>query len=359
MVQNDRKKTIIYTGGTEANQYGEHFNRFLGSKRILRHVSSLERAWRGETVDEKHKHLYLDAVESGIKGPDDIAIVVLRDIRMPKTIFESCVYLALKKIMPAEDRAKMLNRNAEISPGDAINVLTTLEKEIELGKYLLECMETNVHLKDVLNSNKTTTKLPSRARIPNVFKYCVCCNKQLHTLTEVSCHFTKSNDEHLQKWYLNREFQYNSRGQPRLENLVTSEPIGKSVPAKPKKGKGNVQCDLCPVTVRDAGKLTQHKNAVHLKLKPFDCNQCGKKFSLKSNMQHHMKTVHSDVRAFKCNLCDYRSKSAEHLRLHKNMHKRHDLIGHKKTSKCDICGKMFKKSAYQHTCEKSMHDVDV
>ncbi|XP_005089566.1 hypermethylated in cancer 2 protein isoform X21 [Aplysia californica] len=48
------------------------------------------------------------------------------------------------------------------------------------------------------------------------------------------------------------------------------------------------QCSICGKLLRDQYTLTDHKNAVHFKIQPFSCQNCGKCFSYKSNRNRHL-----------------------------------------------------------------------
>ena len=42
---------------------------------------------------------------------------------------------------------------------------------------------------------------------------------------------------------------------------------------------------------------------LRIKKKSFDCDECGKSFTLKRNLERHMKTVHEELRPFSCPNC--------------------------------------------------------
>ncbi|KAJ8944086.1 hypothetical protein NQ318_019424 [Aromia moschata] len=91
----------------------------------------------------------------------------------------------------------------------------------------------------------------------------------------------------------------------------------------------------------------------HAGLKPFACNECGRKFSLRNSLNRH-KMIHSGVKPYKCEVCEKRfSQSgilARHMRIHSG----------EKPYPCPACPKEF---AYKHHLQghvRSHHkDVDV
>ena len=49
------------------------------------------------------------------------------------------------------------------------------------------------------------------------------------------------------------------------------------------------KCEYCSFVFTQKTNLLRHINVVHLKLKPFQCLSCGKKFGRKYSMQMHYK----------------------------------------------------------------------
>ena len=75
----------------------------------------------------------------------------------------------------------------------------------------------------------------------------------------------------------------------------------------------------CPHCQKQCGThLRRHINVVHLKLKPFKCEQCDKRFSERSNLSKHFKVVHLKIKAFKCQYCDKKFSKEYGRSLHVN-----------------------------------------
>lgn len=65
--------------------------------------------------------------------------------------------------------------------------------------------------------------------------------------------------------------------------------------------------------------LFQAHMQMHSGAQPFDCDICGKKFSLKSNLLRH-KRIHQGVKPYKCDLCDKRFTEKRSVEVHRRIH---------------------------------------
>lgn len=63
-------------------------------------------------------------------------------------------------------------------------------------------------------------------------------------------------------------------------------------------------------------KMKHHVNDVHLKIKPFNCNQCESSFGRNSALKHHVSAVHEKIKPFNCNLCSYKCSTTKNLKTH-------------------------------------------
>ena len=117
------------------------------------------------------------------------------------------------------------------------------------------------------------------------------------------------------------------------------------------KDKANESfCGLCKKQLSSKSNFIKHRNAVHLKLKlyqckicdksytdstplryhmelhkldfestkdkSFQCSDCDKAFLLKRYLYHHKINAHTDKRIRSCKLCSVKYKSDGHLRKH-------------------------------------------
>jgi len=102
-------------------------------------------------------------------------------------------------------------------------------------------------------------------------------------------------------------------------------------------------CDVCNMQFRSKKSLMRHKET-HDKNreKKFSCNECAKKFFIKSQLVTHKK-IHTDE--FACDLCDYRACTSRDLKNHKAS------SAHRPLHECTECGRQFKAkpSFLKHT----------
>ncbi|XP_055543688.1 zinc finger protein 502-like [Wyeomyia smithii] len=89
------------------------------------------------------------------------------------------------------------------------------------------------------------------------------------------------------------------------------------------------KCKKCGKYVAN---LMQHL-LIHTGSKPYQCNNCNKRFNLKQNLYRHQLT-HTGVLAFNCDTCGEAFKSSTLLKYHSRIHTG-DLL------KCTICDKDF------------------
>jgi len=74
-------------------------------------------------------------------------------------------------------------------------------------------------------------------------------------------------------------------------------------------------CNLCDYKAKQSTNLNYHKKAKHSDCNPFECPNCRKTFSDRSNLQRHIKSQHEGV-VYPCNVCDYKAKQTTQLKAH-------------------------------------------
>ncbi|CAL4161145.1 unnamed protein product, partial [Meganyctiphanes norvegica] len=80
---------------------------------------------------------------------------------------------------------------------------------------------------------------------------------------------------------------------------------------------------------------------IHTGDNPYQCNQCGKSFSLLSNLENHNR-IHTGEKPYQCSYCDKAFTQKGNLKSHISIH-----TG-KKPYQCCHCDKTFSKK-YSHT----------
>lgn len=126
-------------------------------------------------------------------------------------------------------------------------------------------------------------------------------------------------------------------------------------------------CEVCGMSFPSTKDLKDHTQTAHIKLKPFQCNICLKRFTQQAGVQQHMR-MHSGDRPFKCTFCPkaFTQKSGldQHLRIHtkikpyrciicdksfcQSVHLQQHMRTHTNVApfKCGICQKRFKQSSH-------------
>lgn len=75
-------------------------------------------------------------------------------------------------------------------------------------------------------------------------------------------------------------------------------------------------CNQCKKSFALFHNLLHHINCVHEKLRPFQCQECGRGYSGGTALKHHM-TTHTGVKQFACDLCDKSYTQLHCLKRHK------------------------------------------
>ena len=105
-------------------------------------------------------------------------------------------------------------------------------------------------------------------------------------------------------------------------------------------------CNECGKFFTQKCDLERHMNCVHKGEKEFQCNQCDHKTSLKQNLTRHILGVHKKRNSYHCEQCDFRSSYAYSL-------KRHMLNMHQKFLNCNECNYTTRKEADLEKHKKS------
>ncbi|XP_044739025.1 zinc finger protein OZF-like [Chrysoperla carnea] len=124
------------------------------------------------------------------------------------------------------------------------------------------------------------------------------------------------------------------------EVVVTEEKIEiKTEENKPRKDENSKEITKrkaeCPICFKKINILKEHLRS-HTKEKPFNCEICGLRFSIRSNYMRHSK-IHRGDRRHKCTECDQiffeRYALLDHMKRHSN----------EVPYKCELCDKKYKR----------------
>ena len=117
-----------------------------------------------------------------------------------------------------------------------------------------------------------------------------------------------------------------------------------------KKHPKQLNCNDCGRSFISKGDMQRHINAVHLKLKPYECEQCQKSFTRENDMQKHVNMVHLKIRPFECEQCQKSFSKKDHLKDHINAI--HLKI---KPYECHQCKMSFAQKCQLNTHVKIIH----
>ncbi len=97
-------------------------------------------------------------------------------------------------------------------------------------------------------------------------------------------------------------------------------PMTPATPGAP--SEQSYQCDKCEFHTRSRGSLFRHAQVMHDAAGPggarhVQCDYCGKKFSEERKMLYHVDAVHLGVKPYQCELCDFKATRPEQVKNHK------------------------------------------
>ena len=113
-----------------------------------------------------------------------------------------------------------------------------------------------------------------------------------------------------------------------------------------RKSKKGAMCSQCGMVFNSSASRIRHENTVHYNIRRHTCTCCGKKFASTQALERHSR-IHSDVKPHQCNDCGQQFREIAHLKVHYRTHS-----GEKPIS-CPHCSQRFKHYAGRksHKCE--------
>ena len=115
------------------------------------------------------------------------------------------------------------------------------------------------------------------------------------------------------------------------------------------------QCEQCDYVAHPSA-LKMHFDAVHLKLKPFKCEQCPMAYTQNSHLNNHFKEKHGEYvgKVHQCKVCGNKFSSVSTLtKHHKDYHEDPDKI-----HQCDICKAIVSNASYLKKHKRNSHGKD-
>ena len=119
------------------------------------------------------------------------------------------------------------------------------------------------------------------------------------------------------------------------KNFVSKGAFNRHMKRHREKAAGKIKCTECEKEFTAHSSLFHHKKAVHMGIKPYQCNECGMTFNFNNSLKLHL-LKHSGVRPYKCDVCDKSYLTASHLKNHVQA-----LHSHTKQYACPVCDKHF------------------
>uniref|UniRef100_A0A0K2URD2 Zinc finger protein 845like [Acyrthosiphon pisum] n=1 Tax=Lepeophtheirus salmonis TaxID=72036 RepID=A0A0K2URD2_LEPSM len=122
----------------------------------------------------------------------------------------------------------------------------------------------------------------------------------------------------------------------KTSSLIKTPVMTKTITIDPEKAILDKTCSICFKVFSTKNKMLIHHKAVHLRIKAYTCDICGKSYSRVDSLKDHVASTHSlDVPSFLCKYCGKtfkrRATRFRHERFHRN-DRRHQ---------CSFCPKKF------------------
>ncbi|KAJ8705003.1 hypothetical protein PYW08_012323 [Mythimna loreyi] len=115
-------------------------------------------------------------------------------------------------------------------------------------------------------------------------------------------------------------------------------------------------CTFCPKSFTQKSGLDQHLR-IHTKVKPYRCVVCNKTFCQSVHLKQHMRT-HTNVAPFQCGICDKRFKQSSHLNYHLKNHNPAVMSEEQRAKYAELIGMMNSQALEQDGTVQVEAEVD-
>ena len=127
--------------------------------------------------------------------------------------------------------------------------------------------------------------------------------------------------------------------------------VSHGLPKKRKREKKNVhECCFCDLKFETKKAHVEHYQEKHCQdgMRKITCTKCLKCFDTVKSLKHHFKSVHLDMKGFKCDHCGRKFRDRFSLNFHEQIHGNKLAPG--VSNLCSMCGNVFvdEKSLKRH-----------
>ena len=155
---------------------------------------------------------------------------------------------------------------------------------------------------------------------------CRKCLRKFNTLSELSVH----SEKHKSK-VIEISSKLNVRISSKYQKKTSNEFVGNTL-KRSNQMKSHLKASAIETNhfKEPSSNETIEKKKSIFKQKPFECDECGKKFSHLGNFKVH-KRIHTGEKPFQCDECEFKCITLGNLKVHKRIHTK------EKPFKCDEC----------------------